>query len=462
MRSLRRTLTVRFAITIFLALSLIASWAYVGVRRTLETQLDRSLSSALKLEAALIAAGMPVPAQPAESINDFITEVNRFVVVRDSNGSEVGTNTPWAGNLPLDLGSFIAARTGIPTWTTQDWQGRHIRSLFAPAPSGSSPQAVVIQVAASLEPLATTSRAVLLLMIGTVVLGSTATTLGAGWLAGSAIKPVKQITREAESITPNSLERRITTHADVEEFEGLVQVLNSMLERIERALRTQQRIIADLGHELRTPLTAMRGTLEVGLRSQRSPDQYQRILQSTLEEVDHLSSVAEMVVLLTKIEFGELHPRLEPTDVVALVQEHVAQAKSKAGNRSIVLNKNTVARQLVNVDKKLIELVIDQLLDNAIEHTPDNTEVHVAIDAETDGLSIAVDDNGSGVPEAEIQQLFEPLYRADKARSRRAGVGLGLPIAAAVLRAHGGSITAGPSELGGLNVTLHFPSQPAS
>ena len=135
-------------------------------------------------------------------------------------------------------------------------------------------------------PAAGMHRELLFLLAGVVVLGTGATLVGAWWLAGSAVRPVYEITEQATSIEGGTLGQRIVAHAETDEYRGLVAVLNRMLERIDAAFKNQQRLTADVSHELRSPLTALRGEMEVALRSERSPRDYQRVLHSALEEID--------------------------------------------------------------------------------------------------------------------------------------------------------------------------------
>ncbi len=108
-------------------------------------------------------------------------------------------------------------------------------------------------------------------------------------------------------------------------------------------------------------------------------------------------------------------------------------------------------------DAKMIRLVVNHLLDNAITHTPRGTKVEVSVSAEQEKLLLVVEDDGPGIPDDDLPHLFERLYRADAARSRTGGVGLGLTIASTILSAHGGTIKAERSRLGGLAVKICLP-----
>jgi heavy metal sensor kinase len=458
MRSLRRTLAVRFSLTNFLALLLISLWAFLGTHYSLSHQLDESLKSTLQLEAATLAARMPVVSPPAsEDLDTFVRQVNRFITVRDSAGDALSANTEFAVHLPVDTESFEKALLQEQTLTNQSWDRHRIRSLYAAVPAGSAGEAAVMQVAASLEPLGEVERRIFFLILGTVLLGTVATMIGASWLARSAVTPVAAVTAQAQGITPGSVGSRITAHADVAEFKGLVGVLNQMLERLEGAYQQQRRIIADLGHDLRTPLTAMQGELEVALRSDRSTSEYRAVLESCLEEVEHLSSIGDSLVLLARIEAGQLQPDLAPMNLTELASGAIGRISSRTEGRTMVIHGAPTAADEALVDEKMMGLVLDHLLYNAVQHTPSGTRVDVTVSSSDRYVRIAVDDDGPGIPEELLPYLFERLYRTDQARTRSPGAGLGLTISAAIMEAHHGTIAAAPSELGGLRVMLELP-----
>jgi len=422
--------------------------------------MDRGLAAVAHLEAAVVLAGLPIPSQSGFAGRDgFVASVNRFVVVRDADAAVLASNTPFGNELPNEPGTFARAMDGQAGWTTIQWDGEAIRTYFLPLDGRGERDARVIQVAALLGPMRTVSRTVLFLMLGTVLLGMVATMFGVGWLARAAVEPVSEIAAQAESVRPGEVGQRITAHAGVSEFNGLVRVLNQMLERLDRGVLAQRRIIADVSHDLRTPITAMQGELEVGLRRQRSPDQYRAILQSLLEEVNHLSSINETLVTLARIEAGELAPQRAPTDVEDMLRSAVERVRSRAGNRTISIDARMDGAKDAPIDQHLIGLVLDQLLDNAVRHTPDATNIQIRAAPSEGMLAFTVEDDGDGVPHDALPHLFERFYRGDAARGRSAGAGLGLTVVAAIIAAHGGVIRAASSDTGGLLITFSLPRQ---
>ena len=302
-------------------------------------------------------------------------------------------------------------------------------------------------------PAAGMHRELLFLLAGVVVLGTGATLVGAWWLAGSAVRPVYEITEQATSIEGGTLGQRIVAHAETDEYRGLVAVLNRMLERIDAAFKNQRRLTADVSHELRSPLTALRGEIEVALRAERSPRDYQRVLRSGLEEIDRLTAMSEDLLLITRAAAGLLAARWVPTDVNALIRRELDGIRGRIEEKDL-----TVRTELdpglgsLALDPALTRRLIEELLDNAVKFAPHGGAVVVATTATGGGLRLAVENSGLPLADDELAHLFEPFYRADQARTRGTGTGLGLAVVAAVTSLHSGTIRAVNVPSGGVRL----------
>jgi len=316
--------------------------------------------------------------------------------------------------------------------------------------------------AAALGPAAGMHRELLLVLAGVVVVGTGATLVGAWWLAGSAVRPVYEITEQATRIEAGTLGQRIVAHAETDEYHGLVAVLNRMLERLDQAFRSQRRLTADVSHELRSPLTALRGEIEVALRAERTPREYQRVLHSALQEIERLTEMSEDLLLITRAEAHLLQPVREPSDVNEIVERALAALHGRIEERRLTVERCFAPGGAVApVDRRLIARVVHQLLDNAVKFTPAEGTIRVATAAPngTDGVRLSVEDSGAGIAAEHLPHIFEPFYRVDEARSRGTGTGLGLAMAAAIVRLHGGSIRASDvAGRGGAPVDVELPA----
>ena len=287
---------------------------------------------------------------------------------------------------------------------------------------------------------ATLERDLLLALAAVVIAGTSATLMGAWHFTSSAVRPVDEITAQATRIEAGTLNQRIIAHAETEEYQGLVAVLNRMLERLEQGFTAQQRFTADVSHELRTPLTALRGDIEVALRAPRTQPQYVQVLRSSLEEIDRLAAMSTELLYISRAEARLLKPHPVPTDVAALIRERLDRLRPQFEAHGVAVSSNFAAAQLV-VDPELLAKILDELLDNAVRYTPDGGAVTVQLSRlPEEALRLSVENTGPGIDAATLPHLFEPFFRADPARTRsnEGGTGLGLTMVASIARLQGG------------------------
>ena len=455
MRSLRRTLSVRFSGTMLVALAGIAAWTYFGIRRTMYRQLDDSLQHTATLQVDLVSSvGSLAPHSGRDNPERVRSGQPGRVAARLERQGHGPEREAWAERSLLDARAFEAARRGQPAYADEVWGDDRMRSLYAPAPSRGG--AAVLEVTTSTAPLERDLDLLALQMLATVLLASLATFIGADWLAARSLEPLQEVLRQARAITGRREGERITVDQQVRECQSLVAVLNDMLERVERAHTWHRRIMRDLGHDLRTPITAMRASVEVALWSDRKPDEYRRVLAGTIEEIERLTLISDALVLLGRFEFGDLAADRSPVDLRSIAADAMARVQQRPVDHVFVLARPHVTVPVL-ADRRLIGSALDQLLDNAIQHTPPGTTIHVSVDvAESAGVLI-VEDNGPGVPDHVLAHIFERFYRGDSARGRGAGPGLGLTLVAAIVSQHQGTIRAERSESGGLRVRIQIP-----
>jgi signal transduction histidine kinase len=315
----------------------------------------------------------------------------------------------------------------------------------------------ISQLARLSDPVAAASLETLRLQLAAIVLlGTLATAIGAGWLAASSVAPVHTIAAQARGITGEVAGQRITVYANVSEFQGLIQVLNAMVTRLERASRWHRRIVRDLGHDLRTPIAAMRAAAEVALWKERSPAEYRDILASMLEEIDRLTLISDALVLLGRLQAGEVTLRLVELDMRKLAGDAVAQMQDGIGAHKVTLVESA-GEVSIKADARLMKMVLEQLLDNARRYTPSGSCIDVLVQTSGSDALITVADNGPGVPDDVLPHLFEPFYRSDQARGRDGGPGLGLTATGSIVALHGGTVRATRGSEGGLQVTVSIP-----
>ena len=289
-----------------------------------------------------------------------------------------------------------------------------------------------------------TSLLVLMLIVGPLALLLAAF---AGYrLAGAALRPVEAMRRRAAEISSETSGERLPVPPSRDEIQRLGTTLNEMLERLDAGLLRERRFVADASHELRTPLSLLRTELELALRRPRTPEEHEAALRSVAEEVDRLMRLAEGLLLLATAEEAGIQPeRIQVSELL----ESVAR---RFGNHGAVELDDTLGE--VEADRLRLEAALGNLVENALRHGAPPIRLEAA--REGDRAVFRVTDAGPGFPPDFLEHAFERFARADEARTEK-GAGLGLAIAAAVARAHGGEATARNLPGGGAEVTISIP-----
>lgn len=465
-RSFRFHLAVRAAAVMGLGLGAVGAVTLVALRSALDREIDASMLTVASIQAASLtdeASGemhfheWELTPGEAASLRDLVP----YAQVWRADGVSLLRSRYMTSDLPLDRDHLARAGDGEIVWAVAEWDGVPVRTLYYPLERhGTLHQRHVLQVAALLA-----SRNQLLERVGLflglmAVLLAGATFGGASWLAGRAMRPVHEVIDQAEEIGGGSLDRRIHAYADHQEYARLVEVLNTMLARIQGAFEAQRRFTADASHELRSPLTAMRGELELALRRERPSEEYRGVLASTLEEVVRLSRISEDLLVLARSDAGALEPRLESCDVAAVVARVLERLQGQAERRGVRLAGGPAEGVWGVADPGLLTQVAWNLVENAVKFTPRGGAVEVGLRAGSDGVALEVSDTGPGFRDPE--QAFRRFYREDPARSHgtsTGGAGLGLAIVRAVAEAHGGSARAENRPGGGARVVVELPER---
>jgi len=312
--SFRSRLALRATIVVTVGLSVLCFGTAFALRVLLDREVDASILSVASIQAASLADGptgemhfheWDLTPEEAVSVRDLV----QYAQVWDENGVSLLRSQYMAGDLPVDPEALGQASAGDLVWSRQEFDQTPVRTLFYPlARLGAAHEGHVLQVAAPLEQRNAILRRAVLFFCTLTLLMAVATYAGSWWLAGSAVRPIHAVIDQAEEIGARSLDRRIQAYAETIEYRRLVQVLNTMLDRLQAAFEAQRRFTADASHELRSPLTAMRGEIEVALRRDRTDEEYRDVLRSTLEEVARLSRTSEELLTLARSDAQTLAP----------------------------------------------------------------------------------------------------------------------------------------------------------
>ncbi len=445
-RSFRLQLALRFAVTLLAIIVAVTVASTLFVRARLYRQLDRTLLTLAEVEAQAGASTVG----PAFKFHEGVflarsvrpgSELTRYAELWDERGTPVTRSANLAArDLPLPPEAMSTAREGLIGVATHSWEDERLRTVVYPLSLvGAQHAGHYLQVSAPLQAVDAVVNQTALLTALLGLAGAFAAFAGAWWLAGLATRPVAEIVAQAEAIEAGTLSARITAHAEVSEFRRLVVVLNAMLDRLQHAFQSQRRFVADASHELRSPLTVLRGSIDVALRRERPADEYRKALESSREEVDRMSALADNLLTLARTDAGLPRDQLHPADLGDVARRTVERSREAAAQAGLSLQLEA-APAPIRCDIGLLERAIANLVENAVKHSPRGSSIVVRSRSEDGVAMVEVEDSGPGIAPEHVPYVFERFYRGDPARTREAGAGLGLAISRAIAEAHGGRL----------------------
>lgn len=276
--------------------------------------------------------------------------------------------------------------------------------------------------------------------------------LAAGYLVASrTAAPLRRLARTAAAVDAGDLTPR--TGGDpsaVAEVRVLAETFDHMLDRLDQAFSRQRRFVSDASHELRTPLTAIRGQLEVLGRGEHvDPEEVRRVERTVMTEMARIERLVDDLLALARLDEGLSLERKEIS--VGPFLRRLAQ--TDPGEVSV----GELPEGSFEGDPDRLAQAIRNLLGNARRHAGPGGSVVVGAGAERGLLTIWVDDDGPGVPEAEREEIFSRFYRSESARDRYSGgSGLGLAITRSIIESHGGRVWAEESPLGGARIVFEL------
>lgn len=275
--------------------------------------------------------------------------------------------------------------------------------------------------------------------------------------------PVKKISEEVAEISAQNLTRRIKTGNTKDEWHQLSETLNDLLNGLQESFEMQRRFISNASHELSTPLTAISSQLEVSLQRERAAGEYKKVLQSIYQDVQHMNKLTQTLLEFAKASgnSGGLEISLIRIDEIVL---NLPSAIAKINPSYLVkidfdnLPENEESL-LVFGNEALLFTAISNIVVNACKYSGDH-HANVTLKVEDKNISIFVSDHGQGIPQSEIDKIFQPFYRMEENRTT-GGFGLGLPLANRIVKIHKGSIEVASAEGEGTTFHIQLPSAKA-
>ena len=302
------------------------------------------------------------------------------------------------------------------------------------------------------------------LLLTMILSGMTAAFLGF-LIVRRGLRPLHAMAETASEISASHLQTRLNEADAPAELKELAGAFNAMLGRLHNSFARLSDFSSDLAHELRTPINNLMGQTQVALSRTRNAEDYRVVLESNLEEYERLARMIRDMLFLAQADNTQSNTR-EPLHGEQLnlrtELDKIAEFYQMVADESAV-KISTSGSGTINADRILVQRAIGNLISNALQHSPPNSEVHADVSSTSEAVEIRVSNHGTGIPEEHLEKIFDRFYRINNARSRTdTGSGLGLAIVKSIMELHGGrvSVTSHANQL--TTFSLHFPkSSPA-
>ena len=278
-------------------------------------------------------------------------------------------------------------------------------------------------------------------------------------LSRRALARIETINRTSDRIMAGEFGRRVPLKGSGDEFDRLAQNLNAMLDQIERLMAGMRQVTDNIAHDLRSPLGRLRSRIEVALLEPPSTERYRDVLQQTIAEADHLLATFTALLDIAEAEAGSPRGRMAPLDLGAFARDLADIYEPVAEENGLRLTVETGPGPIeVRGDRHMLSRAVANLVENAVKYTPSGGAVAIRVDTDGAMARLAVADNGPGIPAAERERVFDRFYRLEASRTTE-GNGLGLSLARAVVRLHGGTIALDDNKPG-LKAVVTLPLAP--
>jgi len=293
-------------------------------------------------------------------------------------------------------------------------------------------------------------------LLGALAAGVVAATLLGFVAVRRSLRPLYDMAARAGDVNAARLHARLPVSGLPAELRPLSQAFNAMFDRLEEGIQRLSGFAADLAHDLRTPVNALMMQTQVALSRERPADEYQALLASSMEEYERLSRMIENTLFLARADNAQLALRRDAVDVRAELAHVRDYFEMLAEDREVTLTLGELPVLVLHADAVLLRRAVNNLVSNAIAHTPSGGAIRIEAHADAGWLALAVTNTGSSIAGEDLERVFDRYYRADPARESRTSAGLGLAIVRAIMALHGGSVQAASRD-GRTAFTLRFP-----
>lgn len=367
---------------------------------------------------------------------------DRLLQVSDASGKVLYLSPELRQPFPKD---------GIKVFHNQKLDGHTVR--FAEF----SEKGLTLRLGDDLADINQVGRDILYGMLAAIPIVSLITLVGASWVAGKAIAPIREIGQAATRITAPRLDQRLPVPPTRDEIADLIVVLNGTFERLQRSFEQSARFSADASHHLKTPIAVLRAGVEEILADGQCSDRVQALADDLLDRIRQLTSVVDNLLLLARADAGRLQPATEQVDLKEILEGALEDACALAGSQNLTIESDIPERLEISADSTFLRIIIQNLVENAVKYNRLGGRIRVETHVANGELEVTIANTGATIPRERSGQLFERFYRVTL-DERVKGQGLGLSIARELARAQGGDVQLVLSENDWTEMRLRLPS----
>jgi len=455
-RSIRVRLTLWYFAVQALAFAAFGIGIFVAVRESVHAAIDQDLKVRLDGIQRFMERVVPIFSQ-----DDLIDEIREHSGLRP--GGDLLQVSDAQGNWLFRSASIRnydipqpRAELSAPRYETKVFNGALLRIVSAKA--GPPDKTYTVQLASPLGQVFDVIERLQWLLLLSIPLVLVLATIGGYWMSRRALAPVDAITTTARSISEHSLSRRLASLETGDELQRLAETFNQMMDRLEGAFKRITQFTADASHELRTPTALIRTTAELSLRRDRDNAEYREALGQVLEEAERMGILVDSLMTLARMDSGAEALSFVTVDIASILREASSAGQPLGDAKQIDIRREIPDEPvLVDGDPHALRRLFLILIDNAVKYTPSGGSVSISLQADGNEAIARVRDTGIGISQDDLPFIFDRFYRADKARSRETGAGLGLSIARWIAKAHRASIHADTAIGAGSNFEIRLP-----
>jgi signal transduction histidine kinase len=451
--SLRARLTiwcvvVVFAVLAFFAVDVLVIQQRISMRRVDQDLEDTHLQLTNMLREEL--RELDAPRLAAEESCNVIASANRPIAVLSDVGEVLATRFTAPG-----LATILSSGTppqGVRTIDSQsgEWRVQVQRESF----DGVD---LLLIVASPLNGMARDQREIREAILLGMPIALALAAAGGLWLASIGLRPITIMARRAGSLPLTGIED-LGPSIRNDEIGQLTRAFNALVARLRAALQTQRQFMADASHELRNPVSVIRSASDVALgREHRDESEYREALAITSAQSRRLGTLVEEMLVLARADAGGYPLRQSIVFIDDMIDECRRAVSVLAADRRVIVMSSGASDVPIRGDQELLQRLVVNLLQNAVQHTPAGGTVCVDVRQNGSNVCIRVIDSGTGIPDADFTRVFDRFVQLDPSR-RSEGAGLGLTIAKWIAEAHSGSLVVESSGPQGTTFCLALPT----